>query len=108
MGVYIKNMKMPTECRMCVLCDYSTITGLTICVHTGTILADKRKPIEFEGRAESCQLVEVFEVEDRRCNHCRHYQGVHNVQGHAPCALHNIGGVMWDDSCKQFDKWEGD
>lgn len=33
-----------------------------------------------------------------RCNQCCYYEGVHNVRGHAPCAVKNIG-VMWDDNC---------
>ena len=38
------------------------------------------------------------------CNQCRHYEGVHNVQGHAPCAFWKIGGVLSSDYCSRFEK----
>lgn len=39
---------------------------------------------------------------NRICNKCKHYEGVHNVQGHAPCSFKNRGGVLWNDSCPYF------
>lgn len=42
-----------------------------------------------------------------RCNQCKHYEGVHGVQGNAPCAFWGIGGVMWDDFCKRGERWDG-
>ena len=41
------------------------------------------------------------------CNQCRYYDGVHGVQGHAPCSFWGIGGVLWSDYCSMFEK-EGD
>lgn len=38
-----------------------------------------------------------------KCNECKYYEGVHRVQGHAPCSYHTIGGVMWDWYCSQFE-----
>ena len=38
-----------------------------------------------------------------KCNQCKYYEGVHNVQGHAPCSYHKIGGVMWNWYCSQFE-----
>lgn len=37
-----------------------------------------------------------------KCNRCKYYEGVHNVQGHAPCEYHKIGGVLWNWYCSQF------
>ena len=37
-----------------------------------------------------------------QCNRCYYYEGVHNVQGHAPCSKWNIGGVLWNDYCSRF------
>lgn len=37
-----------------------------------------------------------------KCNQCKYYEGVHNVQGHAPCEYHKIGGVLWNWYCSQF------
>ena len=41
-----------------------------------------------------------------RCNQCEYYEGVHNVQGHAPCSFWNLGGVMWNDFCSKGEKYE--
>lgn len=41
------------------------------------------------------------------CNQCRYYEGVHGVQGHAPCSFWRIGGVLFSDYCSRFEK-EGD
>ena len=42
------------------------------------------------------------------CNKCRYYVGVHDVQGHAPCSFWNVGGVLWNDSCKRAEPWVGE
>ena len=42
----------------------------------------------------------------QQCNKCKYYEGVHNCQGHAPCSYHNIGGVMWDWQCSQFEEYK--
>lgn len=41
----------------------------------------------------------VDAVEVVRCNQCVFYEGVHGVQGHAPCKCWNSGGVVWNDYC---------
>ena len=38
------------------------------------------------------------------CNRCKYYDGLHNIQGHAPCNYHKIGGVLWDWYCSQFEQ----
>lgn len=38
-----------------------------------------------------------------KCNQCKYYGGVHDVQGHAPCSYHKIGGVLWNWYCSQFE-----
>lgn len=38
------------------------------------------------------------------CNQCLHYEGVHGVQGHAPCSFWGIGGVLSSDYCSRFEK----
>ena len=40
------------------------------------------------------------------CRDCKHYQGVHNCQGHAPCDYWGIGGVLWNDFCSRGVKME--
>lgn len=41
-----------------------------------------------------------------RCMDCKHYQGVYNCQGHAPCDYWGIGGVLWNDFCSHGEKRE--
>ena len=36
------------------------------------------------------------------CNQCKYYEGVHGVQGHAPCSLLNKGTVLWNGCCSYF------
>ena len=43
-------------------------------------------------------------VEVVRCNVCKHYQGVHNCEGHAPCDFWGIGGVMANDFCSRGER----
>lgn len=38
------------------------------------------------------------------CNQCRHYEGVHDTIGHAPCSYWGIGSVLWSDYCSRFEK----
>lgn len=60
MGIYIRGMDMPKDCRDCPLEMYYMNCGETKCRATGKILADFYKPIPFEGRAEECPLVELL------------------------------------------------
>lgn len=41
------------------------------------------------------------------CNKCKHYQGVHGVQGHAPCSYWKSGGVLWNWYCSQAEPYQG-
>ena len=61
MGVYIKGMVMPKECRDCQMMAYYVNTGKTWCTPVNRILADKYKTISFDGRPNWCPLVEVKE-----------------------------------------------
>lgn len=46
-------------------------------------------------------------VEVVRCNDCKWYQGVHGVQGHAPCERFNKQ-VLWNDFCSDGEPYKGD
>lgn len=45
-------------------------------------------------------------LDHERCNECKYYDGVHGVQGHAPCKFWGLGAVLWDDSCRRFKQYE--
>ena len=40
------------------------------------------------------------------CNQCEHYEGVHGVQGHAPCSFLKCGGVFWNWSCSNAKPYQ--
>ena len=65
MGVYIKRMKMPKECRECYLLEYYEYLGETQCSVTRRMLAERGKPISFDSRPGWCPLVEVTEPHGR-------------------------------------------
>ena len=65
MGVYVKGMKMPKECRECYLLEYYEYLGETQCSITRMMLAEREKPISFDGRPSWCPLVEVPEPHGR-------------------------------------------
>lgn len=58
MGIYIKGMEMPKDCRECEMQAYYS-SGTTFCKSTDMILAEDYKPIQFDGRPKWCPLVEV-------------------------------------------------
>jgi hypothetical protein len=64
MGVYIKSMEMPKDCRECPMQVYYS-SGKTWCKSTDMILAEDYKPIPFDGRPKWCPLVEVPEPHGR-------------------------------------------
>jgi len=64
MGVYIKSMKMPKDCRECPMQAYY-LSGITWCKSTDMILAEAYKSIPFDGRPKWCPLVEVPEPHGR-------------------------------------------
>ena len=52
--------------------------------------------------------VEALENEiPHTCNYCEHYQGVHGVQGHAPCKFFHVGGVLYNDYCSNWRRYNG-
>ena len=57
--------------------------------------------IAFDMAIEALNQQEII-----RCNRCKHYEGVHNVQGHAPCLFWRIGSVMWNEFCSRFEEAE--
>ena len=65
MGVYIKGMEMPNECRDCRMMVYHENTGKTWCSPADAILAEGYKPIPFDDRPDWCPLVEVKEPHGR-------------------------------------------
>ena len=65
MGVYVKGMKMPKECRECYLLEYYEYLGETQCSITRMMLAEREKPISFDGRPSWCPLVEVPEPHEK-------------------------------------------
>lgn len=65
MSIIIKDMQMPSECRMCPLCRYFYSTGITKCMLMQTPLAEDYKTIRFEGRHKDCPLVELPEKHGR-------------------------------------------
>lgn len=65
MGVYIKGMEMPKDCRECKMQVYYSFLGRTWCKSADIILAENYKPIPFDGRPTWCPLVEVSEPHGR-------------------------------------------
>ena len=65
MSVLIRGMKMPKECRECYLLEYYEYLGETQCSVTRRMLAERGKPISFDGRPSWCPLVEVPEPHGR-------------------------------------------
>ena len=65
MGVYIKGIKIPKECRECYLLEYYEYLGETQCSVTRRMLAEREKPISFDGRPDWCPLVEIPEPHGR-------------------------------------------
>ena len=53
---------------------------------------------------EKAVKAEAEKLIPARCNQCKYYEGVHNVQGHAPCSYWKSGSVMWDWFCSQGEK----
>ncbi len=43
---------------------------------------------------------------EKRCNECGYYEGVHGVQGHAPCSLRKLGSVFWNDHCRGWEYYK--
>ena len=56
---------MPSECRVCAMTRYFSVTGTTVCIATLATLANNHKTIQFEGRHEKCPLVEPPEKHGR-------------------------------------------
>lgn len=60
----------------------------------------------YDGTETSANYCSFYE-EVRQCNQCRYYEGVHGVQGHAPCSFWGIGGVLSSDYCSRYEKEGG-
>ena len=50
--------------------------------------------------------IEALKIDIVRCNNCKWYQGVHGVQGHAPCEWFNKQ-VLWNDFCSWGELYKG-
>jgi hypothetical protein len=59
MGVYIKGMRMPKDCRECRFQDYVFTTGVTWCGANCVVLARNFEAIKFDGRPDWCPLVDL-------------------------------------------------
>lgn len=79
MGVYVKGMKMPKECRECYLLEYYEYLGETQCSVTRRMLAERGKPISFDGRPDYCPLVEVSEPHGRLIDENELIQSIDNI-----------------------------
>ncbi len=56
-----------------------------------------------------CELIDELPPvtpEPNRCNQCKYYEGVHDVQGHAPCSFLKCGGVLWDWYCSNYESYK--
>ena len=56
--------------------------------------------------SEYIKTLPSAQPERKMCNLCKYYEGVHRVQGHAPCSFWKIGGVMYDDYCSRWEKFD--
>ena len=65
MGIYIKGMEMPKDCRECKMLTYYSTSGCSMCDISGNALARNFKPIPFDGRPDWCPLVEIPEPHGR-------------------------------------------
>ena len=86
--IILKDTKIPKGCFDCKL----KLNGMC------SILNKPASTSMQKIRYDDCPLMEV------QCNKCKHYQGVHNVQGHAPCDYWQSGGVLWNDYCSNFEE----
>ena len=50
----------------------------------------------------------ITEPQIIHCNRCEYYQGVHNVQGFAPCNYWEIGAVLWNGYCSNAEPYRED
>lgn len=61
MSVFITGMEAPEDCRECMLLEYHDRTGKTWCKPADKLLAEDRKPIQFDGRPDWCPIAELPE-----------------------------------------------
>ena len=64
MSLLIKGMKMPKDCRECLMQVYYS-SGKTWCKPADRLLAEDYKPIPFDGRPDWCPMVELPEKHGR-------------------------------------------
>lgn len=87
-----------TEPINCVKCKhyYETEDDTDVHGHCGMDTVTLNSPISIQA-----EMVAVV-----RCNDCKWYQGVHGVQGHAPCEWLNKQ-VLWNDFCSNGEPYKG-
>ena len=59
MGIYVKDMITPKDCRECPFQVYHSGTGRTWCYPADKLLAKDYMPIPFDGIPVWCPLVEI-------------------------------------------------
>lgn len=79
-----------------------------MCGYTSGVTEALDMAIEALQFAEHFNLLKEYQSlqEVVRCNDCKWYQGVHGVQGHAPCELFNKQ-VLWNDFCSNGEPYKG-
>ena len=61
---------------------------------------------QWRSDVKAIEAVPSAQPEIIRCKDCKYYEGVHNIQGHAPCTYWESGGVLWNWFCSQAERWE--
>ena len=82
MGIYIRGMTMPKECRKCVFTNYRWC-GEIWCRASGELLADNYKPIPYDEneRPEWCPLVEIKVPHGRLIDELEAYDKIGEQEG---------------------------
>lgn len=85
------------DCRNCKYGQYNDHWDTYFCYNSGNC--------EDWNLWES-DIIPSAQSERKMCNLCKYYEGVHRVQGHAPCSFWEIGGVLYDDYCSRWEKFD--
>ena len=62
--------------------------------------------IDYNDTVYEMEQLPLVTPQPNRCNQCKYYEGVHNVQGHAPCSFLKCGGVLWDWYCSNYEPYK--
>lgn len=88
--------------------DYESVMVKTLGAITGTLIDISRSLAVI---ADSCSP-EIPDLKSRiivhdlkNCNTCRHYDGVKEARGCAPCNFFKNAFVMWNDGCKRYEDY---